>query len=184
LANIIRDQGKRLETKLFKEWDKAPSIRFLRLRDNTIQELTKQQYHTILSERTGIEPPSKEFENNQPEEADKIYQSWSDYLRSTTRDKNKYPLVFKELINYGFRRNTTGVKIICLWESIICLLVIIVKGFLLYRISKLIDSYYIFGSVIITIYLCIVIFFINKQGVKSKGDDYARQLLETLNICS
>ena len=44
------------------------------------------------------------------EEADEIYRSWSNYLRTNVRDIEKYNLLFAELINYGFRRNVYGMK--------------------------------------------------------------------------
>ncbi|MBU4185546.1 MAG: hypothetical protein KKI12_08370 [Proteobacteria bacterium] len=181
LAHIARDRGKYLEVMLLKEWGGMPSIRFLRFRDQTIPKPAKKRYHAILSEQTGIDLPSKELENDKPAEADEIYQSWSDYLRGKTRNSNKYPLVFKENVNYGFRRNIFGLRLLCLLAGIFCLVAIIAKGFQLYRTSATIDAPIAGTGVIVALYLCIFIFIINKQWVKLPADAYARQLLEALN---
>ncbi|MDL5047290.1 hypothetical protein QQ054_14825 [Oscillatoria amoena NRMC-F 0135] len=44
------------------------------------------------------------------ERADDIYASCADWLRERTRDREKFPLVFKELTNYGYCRNLLGLK--------------------------------------------------------------------------
>ena len=182
LAHLSRDRGKQLEVTLFQEWGGMPSLRLLRFRDQTIPKPAKQRYHAILSEQTGINPPSQELENDKPAEADEIYLSWSDYLRGKTRDSNKYPLVFKENVNYGFRRNIFGLRILCLLASMVCWAAIILKGFQLYRTSATINATIISTAAIIALYLCIFLFIINKQWVKLPADAYARQLLESLNV--
>ena len=181
LAHMARDRGKQLEPTLFKQWGGMPSIRLLRYRDETIPKPAKERYHALLSEQTGINPPSNELENDQPAEADEIYQSWSDYLRGKTRNSSKYPLVFKENVNYGFRRNLFGLRLLCLLGSIFCLAVIILKGYQFYRTSATIDAAIAGTGVVVALYLSIFIFIINKQWVKLPAYAYARQLLEALN---
>ena len=44
--------------------------------------------------------------------ADKHYESCTDELIRRTRDTKKFPLVFKGLTEYGFRRNLFGLKAI------------------------------------------------------------------------
>lgn len=181
LAHLARDRGKQLEKNLFQEWDGMPSIRFFRFRDQTISNPIKQRYHSFLSQETGINAPTPDFENNNPTEADEIYLSWSDYLRGKTRNGNKYPLVFKENVNYGFRRNLYGLRNLCLLVSIVCLSLIIVKIYQLYQASPSIDTTLISTAIIIAVYLLIFLFIVNKSWVKMTADAYARQLLESLN---
>jgi hypothetical protein len=181
LAHVARDRGKQLESMLFEQWGGMPSVRLLRYSDRTIPKSAKERYHTLLSEQTGISPPSKELENDQPSKADDIYQSWSDYLRGKTRNSSKYPLVFKENVNYGFRRNLFGLRPVCLLVSIFCLAGIIVKGYQCYRTSETMDAPIVGTGVIIALYLATFIFSVNKDWVKLPANAYARQLLEALN---
>ncbi len=181
LAHLARDRGKRMEKNLFQEWDGMPSVRFFRFRDQTIPNPIKQRYHSLLSQKTGINAPMSDFESNKPTEADEIYLSWSDYLRGKTRSVNKYPLVFKENVNYGFRRNLYGLRNLCLLVSIVCLLLIIAKIYQLYQASPSIGATIISTAMIIAVYLLIFLFIVNKNWVKMTADAYARQLLESLN---
>ncbi len=39
-----------------------------------------------------------------------VYDSATAYLRDTTRDRGRFPLVFQAMYDYGFRRNLWGLK--------------------------------------------------------------------------
>lgn len=181
LASIARDRGKELEPSLFKEWGGMPSVKILRYSDQTIPKAAKERYHKVLSTQTGIHPPPISLENEQTEEADDIYHSWSDFLRGRTRDSGKYPMVFKENVNYGFRRNLLGLRPLCIFVGIFCFALIIWRGFHNYRTSATIDPLLIGTAAIVFIYITIFILVVNKTWVKLPADAYARQLIETLN---
>ena len=54
--------------------------------------------------------PTADDEVNDPDAADRIYASAVSLLLEKTRDKKAFPLVYKELVSYGFRRNLWGLK--------------------------------------------------------------------------
>lgn len=112
LAELGRDLGKEKEASLFAQWGGAPTTKMLRHRDRISLELpTKQRYHRALTQLTGLSFPSAQEEANKPEEADQQYKSAIRFLRQVTAtDRERFRLVFQELINYGFRRNLWGLK--------------------------------------------------------------------------
>ncbi|HVU96901.1 MAG TPA: hypothetical protein VHE34_16845 [Puia sp.] len=111
MAQVGRDRGKKLEPALWLEWGGMPSIQVLRWRDKTINVLTKAALHEKLQRLRPVDvPPTVTIEQNDPAHADTIYEAWSDYARMNTRDTKENPLVFRELMNYGFRRNMLGLK--------------------------------------------------------------------------
>lgn len=110
VAQVGRDRGKAMEDKLFAGWGGKPTTAQLRHRDSTFDEVTLSRLHTWLAKVTGVPAPSKRKESASPDDADDLYDAYVRHLRDTTRDTKKYPLVFEENVNYGFRRNTLGLR--------------------------------------------------------------------------
>ncbi len=111
LAHLGRDLGKLKERELFKSWDGQPSIKMLRHRDDFLSPLLKSAYHQKLNRLIdGLRIPTREEEIQDEMGADEIYEVCVNFLRENTRDKEKFPLIFNENVNYGFRRNLWGLK--------------------------------------------------------------------------
>lgn len=177
LANLARDRGKLLEHKLFEQWGGMPSVRLFRYRDPTIPSPAKIKYHAILTKVSKINAPSPKDEENNPEKADEVYLSWSDYLRGKTRDTKKYSLLFKENINYGFRRNLLGIRWFCIISSLIGIGLVnssIINGGQITRIS-------IATSLMLLAYALVFLFVVKGSWVKIVADAYGRQLIEAVN---
>ena len=177
LSHLARDRGKSLEARLYEQWGGMPSVTILRHRDNRIPSPAKLRYHAILSKISKIKAPSKEDELQQPAKADEIYLSWSDYLRGKTRDQKKYTLLFKENINYGFRRNMLGIKWFCVLSSIIATAILFVPVFNGGEVTKVILS----TTIIIMLYLFILLFVVKDTWVKVVAEAYGKQLIEAIN---
>lgn len=110
MTSICREMGKRLEPGLYKRWGGKPTTVLLRHRDSTIDGVTKHRYHNFLASKIGEPFPDQEQEANNPDGADDVYQSAVRWLLNQTRDTQKFALLFKENITYGFLRNALGVK--------------------------------------------------------------------------
>src|SRR5690606_32180890 len=50
------------------------------------------------------------FESTNLAQADDIYSAWTKFVIGKTRDVSQFPLLFKENMAYGFRRNLWGMK--------------------------------------------------------------------------
>ncbi|MGE5568714.1 MAG: hypothetical protein ACM3S5_06720 [Rhodospirillales bacterium] len=111
LSQLARDAGKNREKSLFERWGGMPSVAILRHADTRIDPITKARYHKKLACLVkGTKAPTAAEEQADPIGADRTYAAWSTYLRTQTRERTKYPLVFEELVNYGFRRNVWGLR--------------------------------------------------------------------------
>lgn len=109
LANITREQGKRIEEKLLRDWGGMPTTVALRHRDKAILDsVSKARYHSLIEEKLGIKMPSAEEERSNAEGADDAYVGATKLLRERTRSNKQ--LLFKENISYGFHRNMLGMK--------------------------------------------------------------------------
>lgn len=58
----------------------------------------------------GLHVPTNEEQQQDSSAADRHYESCSEDLIRRTRDQQRFPLVFKALVEYGFRRNLLGLK--------------------------------------------------------------------------
>ena len=112
LAQIGRDAGKQRQQSLFREWGGTPTVRALSYRYHVVNGVTLARFHAALNTVVaGLQLPASEAEEKADWKGAKTkYESASDYLRSATRDKGKFRLVYAENVNYGFRRNLWGMK--------------------------------------------------------------------------
>ena len=112
VAQIGRERGRKKEPDLWRSWDGPPTTRLLRHRhipgDITLSSNLRQQ----VEEWVGYPLPTEQEEEACPEWADKKYMDAVASLRESTRDRSKFPLVFAENVNYGFRRNLWGLRTI------------------------------------------------------------------------
>ena len=110
MAQVGRELGRRKEPTLWKSWGGPPTTRLLRHRrlpgDPTLAPELRQQ----VEEWIGYPLPAQEEEETSPEWADRKYEEAVTSLREATRDASRFPLVFAENANYGFRRNLWGLR--------------------------------------------------------------------------
>lgn len=177
ISSLARDRGKAMEKDLFEKWGGIPSVVIMRYSDNSIPYPAKIKYHGILSKKSGIQAPTQDFEEKQPQQADDIYLSWSDFLRGKTRDTKKYSLVFKENINYGFRRNLLGLRWYCILSG--------VAGLIILNLPMLPEGNFteiaFVISIMIFFYIALFVFVVNDLWVKIVAKEYGKQLLEAIN---
>lgn len=124
LSQVARDGGKRREQKLFGRWGGIPSVTIFRHSDHRLDVVTKARYHMRLGQLTGTSVPTSSDETADEGAADRVYTAWSNYLRARTRDSRAYHLLFKENVNYGYRRNVWGLRrggfVLCVICCMIC----------------------------------------------------------------
>ena len=185
LAQLGRDMGLNKQEGLFDEWGGALTTRGLRHRD-ALNEVTLNRYHRKLEQLipdTKISTPEEEqADEDATNAADKVYESCVTFLKEATRDKTKFPLVFEENCNYGFRRNLWGMKSVGITTSSIGIASAIVQ------ISLIIGKDISFTRVIIlcgivNLVLTLIWFFvIKKKWVKTAADAYAERLLASIDV--
>ena len=108
-GQVGADFGKRLEKPLWMKWDGPPTTRFLRHSNAEFNRVTREQVHTKLR-HLGLNVPSEKDQQADPHAADEHWEACTEELIRRTRDRRRFPLVFKGLTEYGFRRNLLGLK--------------------------------------------------------------------------
>ena len=111
IAELVRDPGKSIEEALWISWGGNPVICRLR-HSSTDNSVTTLRLHRKLNQLLGddLKLPTPSEEKRDPTRADLLYFECLRILKERTRDSTRYPLVFKELASYGFRRNLLGIR--------------------------------------------------------------------------
>ncbi|MCH8807062.1 MAG: hypothetical protein IH986_13360 [Planctomycetes bacterium] len=181
LTELGRDQGKNKEPWLFERWGGMPTTQLLRHGDTTLDTNTKTRYHKKLGVLIpGIEMPSARKEKASPLAADQIYESCGRFLRESTRDKRRFPLVFKEVVSYGFRRNLWGMKPSGLIVAVIGLVASIVA--VVVRLSDPAPPAAVVASILNLLLLVCWLFRITPDWIRLAGFAYARALLAACEV--
>ncbi len=182
LAQIGRDNGKKKESGLYEFWGGKPTNMILRHSDNYLDTHTKKRFHAKLEQIiSDIKIPTQEEEQENPQAADDIYDSCTRYLIAKTRDANKYSLLLKENINYGFRRNLWGMKIWALSIIAACTVIHSLMSTEKFASIETINSkdWILFGAY--TLFTMFWLLIVNREWVKTTAFAYAERLHETLH---
>mgnify|MGYP001066647441 CR=1 FL=1 len=112
LGQIARDQGKKREPDLFRDWGGKPSVIALSYEGAFFDTKTLRRIHRSIRniDDTLTFPENGEEEAAHRESAFTNYESASELLLSRTRDRDRFRLVFSENINYGYRRNLWAMR--------------------------------------------------------------------------
>jgi len=182
LSNIGRDQGKKKEDALWESWGGAPTSQLFSFRNNILDILTKERYHSRMEEILEIKD-NLDYINAAPHELDDTYRSWTKILISKTRNTKIFPLIFKELVSYGFRRNLWGLKPIGIAITIICAVGSFAFQIMNHGYSDLFGytiSFYI-SELALIVHFLVWIFVINSEWVRIPAFGYAERLLESID---
>ena len=183
LSQTGRDEGKRKEPWLWNRWGGPPSTQLLRYRNNTLTSTTKSRYHEKLNALYPVNMEiSESVERANPAGSDEAYESWVRFLIARTRDTSKYPLLFKENINYGFRRNLWALKPF----AVAILGVLLIGCFFYYSHESgtfnpvLFSASYVGNLIVLLLASFFWLFIVSPKWVESIAYSYGQRLLETV----
>ena len=108
-SQFARDAGKKREPELWASWGGAPTLRRLTFGGSTSKSRV-QRAHDAVSKATNEHLPTEAMEAQDSAAAKEAYDHAIFRLRELTRDRGRFALLFKENVNYGFRRNLLGLK--------------------------------------------------------------------------
>jgi len=192
LSNLVSNKGNQLQTRLYESWGGAPTTLLLRHSDPTLDPHTTRRYHQWIEEHIpGLILPTSQSETDNPTAADGAYLSATNYLREYTRDKAKYPLVYSDLVAYGFARNLLALRGFGIFVSLCS---ISLNGVFMYfsysgpTIKEYVASHvsmvlFSTGATVASlILLFILIFSLNNDYVRERALRYAKSLLAVCEV--
>jgi hypothetical protein len=176
LSDWARKEGKKIEPRIYDEMGGKPSVTIMFRSDDTIDQLSKDRYRSFLAAKINQPEPTTVDETNNPSAVIAFYELAGNWLRDNTRDTKKFPILFNELVTYGFRRNLLGMK----WPALLLnLVVVLICGLLLwYRWPA--DNMMARIMVVFAVAAAHALYFllvVDKESVKVAARTYARQLI-------
>ena len=106
-CGLVRDRGRHVQMRLWQSWGGSPTTRRLRLTGNS-DVRAAGRLRSRVEAITGSPLPTQDEERDDPTDADRRYEEAVSALRERTRDHERFPLVFEENMDYGFRRTRSG----------------------------------------------------------------------------
>lgn len=193
LASYTRTKGRRVEAKLIKKWGGWPSTLLLR-HSSSLDTYTRKRYHDFLEAALpSMVFPGPEQEKYHPKEADDVYASAVKWLIERTRSSKDFPMLFRENVQYGFRRNLLGLKpmaiFLCIMTCAVSFLAVTYSSDNIINALKsldwraaivILDGYgaAVISAVVINLVAVPVwIFLVTKKWVQEAGFQYAAALL-------
>jgi hypothetical protein len=184
LSVIISNMGNSIQRNYFNRWGGAPIILLFMPDNDEIDQYTKKRYFKWLNSKI----PDLNLSLDQDDKSDlqQKIRSATNFLREYTRDKKKYPAIYRDNVAYGFSRNLVAIKYVGLAMSIISLVVNVAVIFYpdyFQLISGQNSTYSVtfLGVAALTVSVLsifLLLFVVNESFVKQRAYRYARSLLE------
>jgi hypothetical protein len=183
LSHTSRKKAQALQARLFSEWGGPPSVKMLAFTDSTFNVETTKLIHLRLNElqQSLRLPESPDAENLLgTDECATRYESANDFLREHTRDAVKYPLVFAELISYGFRRNLRVQKPVGVLLSIIAMVCTATEVTWHFIDTESIQVMATLAALCSAVLVVAWMVAINDAFVRTAAEDYGRALVRSV----
>ena len=185
VGELGRDRGRRLQAELWKSWGGAPSTVGLRWRGPASAAIVRLRHGAIqiVVGDTLHLPASKEEEENDAVASDEVYEAAAGVLRGRTRNARQFPLLFKENVSYGFRRNVLGLRRVGFAVSLtaLALTVIAFAGFLADHPTPETLLGWV-ASAVVAALAVIAWRRVNSTWVRVPADAYAERLFEAAEL--
>lgn len=196
MSTVARTRGKKIETRLLKEWGGWPTTHLLR-HSGGLDVHTRSRYHKFLEGQiVNLKFPSSDEEKNRPSDADLVYESAIKWLKEQTRGK-EFSILLHENAHYGFRRNMRGMRLIGIIVNLIAFFALLsfdISRYCTIDIASmkiiLVDTIRIFGhdNMLILGAMALNVFFIfvwivlvTDEWVKEAAAQYASSLLASID---
>jgi hypothetical protein len=141
-----------------------------------------ERLHERIEAITGEALPTADEEDAAPNVADDRYDEVSARIRALTRDRDRFPLLFAENVNYGQRRNMLGLKPVGVVSAVST---IIAGGLLLWLAHGTVAAKagrYAPGVVAGLLGLAFWTLVVRPAWVKLTADAYAEQFVGALDL--
>ncbi|MFJ5775328.1 hypothetical protein [Streptomyces sp. NPDC093094] len=181
LGQFSRSRGRRLEPGLFESWGGKPSVQLLRRR-GPIEPARLAYLHTRIEQIAGpaLRMPSAQEELSDPGHADAVYEAAGTVLRVRARALPGAELVAEENGEYGFRRNSLGLRPVALAACAAGLLAVLLRVTLGWPPADTADA--VVSAVLVLTELALPVFWIRTvraAWVEEAAWTYAHRLIET-----
>lgn len=180
VAQVARDAGKRKEVGLYACWGGKPTTRLLRHTDSDNPVLLQRRHDKLRRLVPDTRIPTAEGEVADPVQADQAYDACIQFLRDSTRSRERFPLVFQANCEYGFRRNFWGMKPLGVTLAIASAIAIGARLYLDFRLELGPEPTRVVSAGVAVVLGVGWLFWFTPSWVRLTADAYAERLLGAL----
>jgi hypothetical protein len=178
LAQIVGDIGKKKELGLYARFGGRPTDRLLSHKTAPNKTILAMRHAKLQGLMQKVKIPTAAAEEKNPAGAADVYAACVDVLRGKCRGNEA---VFRENMQFGFRRNLWGVKKLGIIAALIGVLVVGAEVYGLASAHERVSpAFWLIGGLNLLI-LAAWIFFITPAWVIRAGNLYADRLIEVLD---
>ena len=184
LAILVRQLGKRIEKDLWQSWGGAPTTVLLRTQTPGANPVLRGTWRRAAETKTGLTLLTADEELADPQLADDTIEAAVKQLLSYGNNAD-YPLVKKELIQYGFERNFFAVRWIGRVCAIACtavLLAAMIDSSLRIGGEKISRGAVAAGLAVDLLLLVMWLFAPSESRAELAANQYATQLLQAVTV--
>jgi hypothetical protein len=183
MSFIARDLGKAAEDRLCSEWGGRPT-ELLLMNSGVADPALRARWHSALAELfPDVLVPAAAEEAADRDNAYRRFTTLTTLVITRYRaTKDKYPLVFEENCNYGFRRNMFGLRPIGFATSAIASIALGLALLIKFSSHEHVAAIAIALEAVNVIMLLIWIFWVSEATVRKGADLYAARLFETIGV--
>lgn len=178
LAILARNSGKALEKGLWNSWGGAPTTQMLR-HAGPANPVMRERWHKSLSKLVAKPFPTGAEERASAAEADHLYEAGVKLLINKTRDQKKFPLVYKENVQYGYCRNLFAMKPTGLAVALIACALSCLSGYRHFHSENPLLAPWA-CSAICAAFILWWLFVVKAEWVRIPAFAYAERLLESI----
>ena len=180
IAQVARDAGKRKEPGLYTRWGGKPTTRLLRHVNSGNPVLLRRRHDKLRRLLPDTHIPTAEDEVADPAGADQGYDACIQFLRDSTRARDRFPLIFQANCEYGFRRNFWGMKPLGATFAIVSAIAIGARLYLDLRLNVGPEPIRVVGMGVVVVLGAGWLFWFTPSWVRLTADAYAERLLGSL----
>lgn len=125
VAQIARNKGRELQTRLWREWGGAPTTHVLRNGSERISRESLARYRRFIKQIVPDVklPPPDEERAAMPGALDGRYSAVTTALINRTQNKTEYARLYSENVTYGYWRNLRALRSVGIGLALVALLV-------------------------------------------------------------
>ena len=180
IAQVARDGGKTKEPDLYARWGGKPTTRLLRHANSGNPVLLQRRHDKLRRLLPDTHIPTPEEEVADPAGAEHSYDACIQFLRDSTRARERFPLVFQANCEYGFRRNFWGMKAMGASLTIATAIVVGARLYLDLHLNVGPEPIRVLGMGVVVVLGAGWLFWFTPSWVRLSADAYAERLLGSL----
>jgi hypothetical protein len=181
-GQLGRDRGRKIQDAMWVSWGGSPTLQRLRFSDNPAHEGRVERLHARIEAILREPLPTAEDERRDSDDADDRYNEASARLRALAGNRERFPHLFAENVNYGQRRNLLGLKPTGIAVAVLTIIAAGLALWLAHGTTSARIGRYAPGAAVAVAMLAFWLLIVKPSWVRVTAEAYADQFVGAIDI--